>query len=127
MNVTRLLLKLKGEQIAPVSVATAARTITPAEATRGIYVSNLNATGEVVFTLPIAVPGMRVSAVVQAAQLLTLQPATGGLILGTTGVAQSLNAPIKGNAVGETTQLVCFTPTRWVTVAFNGTWTPTAA
>jgi hypothetical protein len=123
----RVIQKVKSRIVPTVLVRTTNYTIKEDEALYGCVVSNLGATGEVTFTLPVAAPGMRVSAVVQAAQLLTLQPAVGGTILGTAGVAQTLNAPIKGNAVGETLQLVCFTPNRWVVVAFNGVWTPTAA
>jgi hypothetical protein len=126
-NTTRALLKLKRDSVAPVSVATAARTITPAEANRGIYVSNIGATGEVIFSLPAAVVGMRVNAIVGAAQLLSLDPVDGDIIHGVAGVAQTEDVAIKANAVGETIQLVCLQTGKWFVAAYTGTWSTTAA
>jgi len=122
-----MLLKLKRDSVAPVSVATAARTITPAEANRGIYVTNLGASGEVIFSLPTAKAGMRVNAIVRAAQLLTLDPVDGDIIYGIAGVAQTEDVAIKGNAIGETIQLVSLADNTWSVAAYTGTWTVTAA
>jgi hypothetical protein len=110
-------------RLTPVTVVATANTeITHLQAKQGVVVSNRGASGEVVFSLPPAVPGMRVTGVVQAAQTLSLDPVDTEIIFGTNGVALTEDAAIKANAVGETIQLVCLQPGFWTVTAFNGTW-----
>jgi hypothetical protein len=118
----RWIKRIEARQVPDTVVATAATTITPAQARQGVVVSNLGASGEVVFSLPAATPGMRVTAVVQTAQLLTLDPVDGDIVYDTVGVAQTEDVAIKGNLVGETITLTCLQAGKWVTTAFNGAW-----
>jgi len=123
----RVIQRVKGRIIPTVLNKTANYTVKADEALYGAVVSNIGATGEVIFSLPAAVPGMRVNAIVQAAQLLTLDPVDGDIIHGTVGVAQTEDVAIKANAVGETVQLVCLVTGKWYVAAYTGTWTVTAA
>lgn len=108
-------------------VATANADITAADALRGIVVSNKGAVGEVIFSLPEATPGMHVTAVVQAAQLLSLDPVDTEIIYGINGVALTEDVAIKANALGETIQLVCLEAGYWSVAAYTGTWSVNAA
>lgn len=123
----RVIQKVKSRIIPTVLVKTSAYTIKADEALYGCVVSNIGASGEVIFSLPTAAPGMRVNAIVQAAQLLTLDPVDGDIIYGIAGVAQTEDVAIKANAIGETVQLVCLQANKWLIVAYTGTWTVTAA
>jgi hypothetical protein len=108
-------------------VATGNIEISQTDALRGVVVSNRGASGEVIAALPAALPGMRVSGVVQAVQLLSFDPDGTEIIYGTNGASLTAGVPIKGNAAGECIQLVCVEKGAWVVEAFNGTWTATAA
>ena len=115
-------------KLAPKTViATAATDIAAADALRGIVVSNKGASGEVVFSLPAAEPGMHVTAIVQAAQLLSLDPVDTEIIYGVNGVALTEDVAIKANALGETIQLVCLEAGYWSVAAYTGTWSATGA
>jgi hypothetical protein len=109
------------------SGTTTPTAITAAQALAGLTVTNLGATGEVKFTLPAAVVGMKVRAIVKVAQLLTFAPATDEVIHLTTGVAQAGNAELKANVVGENIALECFVTGKWVPTSYIGTWTATGA
>lgn len=108
-------------------VTTAAIAITDSDAMRGVVVSNKGAGAEVVISLPAARVGMSVTAVVQAVQLLSLDPVDTEIIYGTNGVALTEDAAIKANALGETIHLVCLQDGFWTVTAFTGTWTATGA
>jgi hypothetical protein len=123
----RVIQRVKGRIIPTVLNKTANYTVKADEALYGTVVSNIGATGEVIFSLPAAVPGMRVNAIVQSPQLLTLDPVDGDIIHGIAGVAQTEDVAIKANAVGETVQLVCLVTGKWYVAAYTGTWTVTAA
>ena len=118
----RLIKKVESKLVPTTVIATAATEITHLQAKYGVVVSNKGASGEVVFSLPAAVPGMRVAAVVQAAQTLSLDPVDTEIIYDTNGVALTEDAAIKANAVGETIQLVCLEAGYWTVVAYTGTW-----
>lgn len=122
----RWIKRLESRETPKVIVATAAVTISDSDARRGVVVSNKGAGAEVVVSLPAARPGMRVTAVVQAAQLLSLDPVDTEIVYGTAGVAQTEDVAIKGNAVGETITLTCLETGFWVVTAFNGVWDPDA-
>lgn len=126
-TITRWIKSIEARLVPDTIVATANTVITPAQARQGVVVSNKGAAGEVVFSLPAAVPGMRVTAVVQSAQLLSLDPVDTEIIYGTNGVALTEDVAIKANAVGETLQLVCVEKGFWTVTASAGTWTTTGA
>lgn len=86
----------------------------------GAVLANSGASGAVVFTLPSAKPGMKLTATVIAAQNLTLDLPTGDTIRALATSGQTFSA----DAAGETLQLVCVVPTVWESVgAPDGTWT----
>jgi hypothetical protein len=126
-SLIRWIKRLESREAPKTIVATAATTIAHTDAIRGVVVSNKGAAGEVVISLPAAVPGMRVTGVVQAAQLLSLDPVDTEIIYGTNGVALTEDAAIKANAIGETIQLVCVEAGFWVVTASAGTWSATGA
>ena len=86
----------------------------------GAVLANSGAAGAVVFALPAAQPGMRLTATVIAAQALTLDLPVGGTIRALATSGQTFTA----DAAGETLQLVCVVPNVWESVgAADGTWT----
>ena len=108
----------------PVSVAAAGGAISAQSAIAGAYVSNLGASGAATFTLPAAVVGMRVTAIVQVAQELRLDPnGTETIALPSTGVQSAAGAYITANALTESVQLVCLTAGTWDVISYTGTWT----
>lgn len=124
-SLIRWIKRLESRETPKTIVATAATSIAHTDALRGVVVSNKGAAGEVIFSLPAAVPGMRVAAVVQAVQTLSLDPVDTEIIYGTNGVALTEDAAIKANALGETIQLVCLEKGYWSVEAFTGTWAAT--
>jgi len=108
-------------------VATANTDVTRDQAWNEVVVSNLGAAGAVTFALPAAERGMRVTAIVQAAQELRLDPnGTETAALPSTGVQGAAGKYLTANAVGETLRLVCITPGKWDTETYLGTWTAEA-
>lgn len=86
----------------------------------GAVLANSGATGAVVFALPSAQPGMKLTATVIANQNLTIDLPTGDTIRALATSGQTFSA----DAAGETLQLVCVVPTVWESVgAPDGTWT----
>ena len=103
---------------------TTTRDITAAEAYRGITVSNLGDADGVIFNLPAALPGMRVTAVVRETAALVLNPVdTSGKIYSTGATLGAGGKNISADAKGETITLVCIEADHWTPVAFTGTWT----
>lgn len=93
-------------------------------AKRGAFVSNLGASGAETWTLPAAKKGMRVTAVVEAAQELRLDPnGTETIALPSTGVQGAAGKYLTANALAETVELVCLTDGTWSAINFQGTWT----
>lgn len=89
----------------------------------GVVVSNKGRGAATVFSLPEATPGARVSAVVQAAFALRLDPSGSETVaLPSTGVQQAAGKYIEADAVAETVDLICITPGTWDVLNFNGTW-----
>lgn len=108
----------------PVTVAAAGGAVTAEQALAGAVVSNLGASGAVAFTLPAAVPGMRVTAIVQVAQELQLDPnGTETIALPSTGVQGAAGKYLTANALTETVQLICLTAGTWDCITYEGTWT----
>src|SRR5688572_3805178 len=107
--INRIIEKIRTRQHPLLINATSGTTVIPyAEALYGgVTVSNLGAAAAVTFTLPKATPGMRVHAIVQAAQELRLDPdgATDSVALPSTGVQSTDGAYITANAIGETVEL----------------------
>lgn len=100
-------------------------TIT-AEQTGG-YISNHGASGTATFALPPAIPGMEITAIVEAAQQLRLDPnGTETIALPSTGVQGAAGKYIVADAVGENVRLVCLRAGTWSCAGFTGTWTAEA-
>ena len=111
-----------------VTVLTAAATITAAQAKRNVHVTNVGASGAVTYALPPATVGMRVTALVKAAQELRLDPdGTETISLPSSGVQQAAGKYITADAVGESVILVCTVAGTWDALGpIDGTWTAEA-
>jgi hypothetical protein len=111
----------------PVSVSATGGTISALQALQNIHVSNAGASGASTWALPAALPGMRVTAIVEAAQELRLDPnGTETVALPSTGVQSAAGKYIGADALAEKVQLVCLTAGTWDVVDFSGTWTAEA-
>ena len=116
----RVIQKVKSRIIPTVLVKTANYTVKADELLYGAVLANSGASGAVVFALPAAQPGMRLTATVVAAFNLTLDLPTGDTIRALATSGQNFSA----DAAGETLQLVCVVPNVWESVgAVDGTWT----
>lgn len=123
----RIVQKVKSKIIPSVTVATANTAVTRDQALYGKIVSNAGASAAVTYALPAAEVGMRVSAVVEAAQELRLDPnGTETIALPSTGVQGAAGKYITADAVAERVQLVCITAGTWDVLAHLGTWTAEA-
>jgi hypothetical protein len=121
------LTRLQSNQIAPVIVSATGGTITREQALRHVYVANTGAAAAAVFALPKAEPGLRVSAVVEAAQPLRLDPnGTETVALPSTGVQAVAGKYISATALAATVELVCLVKGSWDVVNYQGTWTAEA-
>ena len=105
------------------AVYTAAGTVSSADAKRGAVVANPGATGAVVIALPAAVPGMEVTAIVEATQQLRLDPNGTETVAGTNGVQGAAGKFLWADAVGEHIRLICVVAGTWDVAGFSGTWT----
>ena len=111
----------------PVLVSASGGTVTASESYRNIHVSNAGATGAATFALPAALPGMQVTAIVEAAQQLRLDPnGTETIALPSSGVQGAAGKYLVADAVGENVSLVCLTAGTWEASNFTGTWTAEA-
>ena len=118
------LTRLQANQIAPVLVSATGGTITREQALRHVYVTNAGASAAAVFALPKAEPGLRVSAIVEAAQQLRLDPnGTETVALPSTGAQSTAGKYIWADALAETVELVCLVKGSWDVVNYQGTWT----
>jgi len=88
--------------------------------------SNSGASGEVSFTLPSAEVGMGYRFNVEAAQSLTLVPASGESIADDAGDQGSADEELIADAVGESVEIECKVVGTWDANEFIGTWTSTA-
>jgi hypothetical protein len=121
----RLLTGVKARIKPTVLVKTADYTITADQALYGAVVSNAGASGTVVFSLPPAVVGARVTALVKAAQELRLDPnGTETVALPSSGVQQAAGKYIVADAIGESANLICLVAGTWDHIGpIDGTWT----
>lgn len=110
---------------AGVTVLTAAATITAAQAKSNVHVTNVGAGAAVTYALPAAEVGMRVTAIVKAAQELRLDPnGTETIALPSTGVQGGAGKYLSADAVGESVVLVCTVAGTWDALGpVDGTWT----
>lgn len=93
----------------------------------GAIVSNAGAAGAATFALPPAKKGMRVTAIVQAAQQLRLDPnGTETIALPSSGVQSAAGKYVWADAIGETATFVCIVDGKWDCVTYSGTWTAEA-
>lgn len=107
-----------------VTVSAVDATVSALQATGGIIVSNAGASGAATFALPAALVGMKVSAVVEAAQELRLDPnGTETIALPSSGVQGAAGKYLTANAIGENVDLVCLTAGTWDVLGYTGTWT----
>jgi hypothetical protein len=119
--------RLQAAIVLPVTVSATGGAVSRDEAFRNVHVSNAGASGATTFTLPAAEPGMRVTAVVEAAQPLRLDPSgTQTIALPSTGVQSAAGKYIAADAIGENVTLVCLTIGTWDVTNFTGTWTAEA-
>lgn len=88
----------------------------------GMTVTNLGASGAVVFNLPTDAPaGTVFHAVVMVAQDLTINPPDdGGIMIG--GSQQSDGTAFSANAINESATFTCVGSNDWVASAVIGTW-----
>lgn len=89
-------------------------------------VTNAGASGATVWALPAAKKGMRVKAIVQAAQALRLDPSGTETIALPSGVQQAAGKYVQNSTIGSYLHLVVLTDGKWDVEAFNGTWTAEA-
>ena len=123
----RWMKRLEERQVAPVTVATADSAVSHTEALSGAVVSNLGAAAAVTYALPAATAGMRVTALVEVAQELRLDPDGDETIaLPSTGVQGGAGKYLTANAITESVSLVCLTPGTWSATNFIGAWTAEA-
>lgn len=106
------------EKKAPLILSDGA-TVTAAQAYDGVIITNTGASGTETYVLPDARPGMKVTALVRAAQALTIDLATGQSIDGVATSGQTYTA----DAVGEFLVLICVVDNVWSRIATAGTWT----
>ena len=108
----------------PVTVSATGGAVTALQAFQNIHLSNLGASGAATFTLPAAVVGMRVAALVEVAQELRLDPnGTETIALPSSGVQGAAGKYLTADAVGEKVELVCVSAGTWDVVNYSGTWT----
>ena len=112
-------LENEGAQPVVITSATTPVVVTAAQLNKHAILTNTKADGAVVYTLPAATAGMRLTGIVGVAQGLTLDLPTGDTIAGTATSGQTLTA----DALGESIQLICIVDGRWDVLAKTGTWT----
>jgi hypothetical protein len=111
----------------PVTVSATGGAVTALQAFQGIHLSNLGAAAAATFTLPAALVGMRVTALVEVAQELRLDPnGTETIALPSSGVQGAAGKYLTADAIGEKVQLVCVSAGTWDVINYSGTWTAEA-
>ena len=109
-----------------ITKTTGTTAVTVDQANSDVILTNTGAGGAITFTLPEATAGMRVTAVVKAAQPITLAPATGeALCATTTNVKGTDDYGHVADAIGEYIKLVCVKDGLWDVHGYLGTWTLT--
>lgn len=119
--------RLEAARLPFTKVTTGNITVTRDQAVRGAFVSNAGASGTITVTLPPAEPGLRVTAYVEAAQQLRLDPSgTETVALPSTGAQSAAGKYIVADAATEHVNLVCLVKGTWDAVGYSGTWTAEA-
>lgn len=115
--------KIQSQLVPSVTISTANATVAARAARFETFVSNRGASGAVTFALPAAKTGMRVNAVVLAAQELRLDPNGTETVALPTGVQQAAGKYITADAIGEGISLICLSDGKWDVRGSVGTWT----
>ncbi|MBK9968682.1 MAG: hypothetical protein IPP07_28990 [Holophagales bacterium] len=111
-----------GALFAQRSVEAVTTTKSPSAAeSRETYTNEGDADGAAI-TLPTAAAGLEFSAVVQAAQLLTITAAAGDTIRIGANVTAAAGY-VRSNVVGDRISLLAINATEWVATSFAGEWT----
>lgn len=97
-------------------------TATPATTDSGTVYSNEGDGDGSAITLPTAIAGLQFTAVVQAAQTVTITAAAGDTIR-IASEATPAAGNISCNTVGNAITLVAINATEWVAISYVGTWT----
>lgn len=93
----------------------------------GTHFSTTGASGTVTFAMPAAVPGLRYSFRVGAAQALRIDPNGSETVsLPSTGVPGAAGKYLVADAAGESVDLRCVVAGTWTVFGFTGTWTAEA-
>lgn len=96
-------------------------TVTATDAQAKVF-HNTGAAGTVIFTLPTASAGLRVTFIVTAAQILNIKTGTTDTIRVAASVSTATTGSVQASAIGNTLTLVCI-GTQWVAESYVGTWT----
>lgn len=104
-----------------VLVCTANYTVQPHLYECGNF-SNRGAGGEVIITLPPALPGRTHTFHVETAQLLAALPQSGEFVCLSTGVPNTVDVRVRCNTVGASITWECVTRGVWNTKKAVGTW-----
>lgn len=96
-------------------------TVTAADAQAKVF-HNTGAAGTVIFTLPTASAGLRVTFIVTVAQILRVITGTTDTIRVAAGVSTATTGTVSASTIGNTLTLVCV-GTQWVAESYVGTWT----
>ena len=103
------------------SAKTADYTVTATDAQAKVF-HNTGAAGTVIFTLPAASAGLRVTFIVTAAQILNIKTGTTDTIRVAASVSTATTGSVQASTIGNTLTLVCI-GTQWVAESYVGTWT----
>lgn len=103
------------------SAKTADYTVTATDAQAKVF-HNTGAAGTVIFTLPTASAGLRVTFIVTAAQILNIKTGTTDTIRVAASVSTATTGSVQASTIGNTLTLVCI-GTQWVAESYVGTWT----
>lgn len=99
-------------------------TVTAEQARLHPFITNVGAITTNSVTLPPAEVGMQVTAIVEAAYALRLDPyGTETIADSSTGVQQAAGSATGADALGERITIACLTAGTWSVVDYNGTWT----
>lgn len=103
------------------SAKTADYTVTATDAQAKVF-HNTGAAGTVIFTLPTAAAGLRVTFIVTAAQILRIFTGTTDTIRVAASASTATTGYVQASTIGNAITLVCI-GTQWVAESYVGTWT----
>jgi hypothetical protein len=93
-------------------------------ADKGTYFTNVGAGGEVDFTLPTAVAGMRYTFIVEAAQVLKVI-AGASTTIRIAGSVSAAAGNITNSTIGGVVTLIATSSTTWIAIYISGSWVVT--